>query len=130
MNNLAEFIKDIRIKKGLSHGQIAERSKSEQSIGLSRSYVSMIEAGNVTNLSASAIKSLAKGLGVSEKELAFAALGLEPDHSLIANEKIARIGFRFEKMPVDKQRDLTPLIDLLDREIERITQEEEDKNKD
>lgn len=124
MSNLAKFIREVRLHQGLTLSDVADRSKSPDVPGLSRSYISMIESGKVTNISANAIKALAKALNVREQEVAYAAMEMDATEPDVVDERIARIGFNYRGIPDKKRVRVEALIELLDREIARIKAEE------
>ncbi len=61
--NFAERVKCLRISRGLNQGQVAERA------GVVKSYVSMVESGDIANPTLDSLEKIAKGLGVSMCQL-------------------------------------------------------------
>lgn len=61
--NFAERVKCLRISRGLNQGQVAERA------GVVKSYVSMVESGDIANPTLDSMEKIAKGLGVSMCQL-------------------------------------------------------------
>lgn len=60
---LGEVIREMRERQGLTQAQLAERAQ------LALSYITLIESGQQTNLSPSALARLARALGVTSKHL-------------------------------------------------------------
>lgn len=62
MNEIGARIREVRMEKGMTQAQLAERS------GLCRSYIMSIEAGQ-RNPTVKTVTAIAEALGVSVKEL-------------------------------------------------------------
>lgn len=60
---LAEVVRELRERQGLTQAQLAERAQ------LALSYITLIEAGQTVNLTPTALARLARVLGVPSKVL-------------------------------------------------------------
>jgi transcriptional regulator with XRE-family HTH domain len=60
---LAEVVRELRERQGLSQAQLAERAQ------LALSYITLLESGQQVSFSPSAIGRLARALGVTAKHL-------------------------------------------------------------
>jgi transcriptional regulator with XRE-family HTH domain len=60
---LGEIVRELREHQGLTQAQLAERAQ------LAMSYITLLESGQQTNLSPSALGRLARALGVTTKHL-------------------------------------------------------------
>lgn len=60
---LAEVVRELRERQGLTQAQLAERAQ------LAMSYVTLLESGQQVSFSPSAIGRLARALGVTAKHL-------------------------------------------------------------
>lgn len=60
---LGEVVRELRERQGLTQAQLAERAQ------LAMSYVALLESGQQTNLSPSALGRLARVLGVTTRQL-------------------------------------------------------------
>lgn len=121
---LADIVRKRRLELGFSTSLVARRSRLGGNKGISSGYVTLIETGQVKNVSPEKLETLAKVLQLTYAELSAAAVGAKPDKDAITHEKLARINFGYEGMPKDKRKKLEPLIDLLEREYERIMNED------
>lgn len=107
-------------EKKLSSYEIERRSNNQ----INQSSVFRIKQGKVTNPSAPKLKALAQGLGVSEEEIFSVVRGKSPDSSNLANEQLENLIRKFEKLPATRRIYAQSLIDLLNREFERLLNEE------
>ena len=89
---------------------------------ITQSYVNRIKNGEVKTPSAVKLTALAKGLSVTPSEL-FAMVSGMTDAKQIANERLISINFAYEGMPKKKKQRADYVIDLLEREIRRISEE-------
>jgi transcriptional regulator with XRE-family HTH domain len=65
---LAEVVRELRERQGLSQAQLAERAQ------LALSYITLIEAGQTVNLTPTALARLSRVLGVTSKVLSDAPI--------------------------------------------------------
>lgn len=119
-NTLGTFLRKRRLELGMTTRQVAEKA------GVSRAYISLLERDGKGNPSKNVLKALAKGYELPEAELYKVALDLDTEPERITHEKLARIGFAYRGMPARKQQKLDALIDLVDREMLRLKDEDED----
>jgi transcriptional regulator with XRE-family HTH domain len=103
-------------EKNLRASEVERRSKRGGRKGITRGYVIQIKNGQSLNPSRDKLQALADGLGVAVSELLTCALGqkLEPQ------DRFAVISMKFEKLPPNLKAKAEPLIEVLEREIERL----------
>lgn len=126
VNNQVEFgdyLRRLRRNKSLSTAQAAAASRTFDSVGVSASYITLLENAGINNPSLSKLQILAKVYGVTYAEIIAAHSGTEADSDWVANEKLAKINFGYKGMPKAKKEKLDPLIDMLEREYQRIMSE-------
>ncbi len=117
--SLANYVSRIMIEKKLTSYEIEQRSNKQ----INQSYVVKIKNNNITNVSPVKLKALAKGLGVSEEEIFSIIRGKLPDLSNLANEQLENLIRKFGQLPMSKRIYAQALIDLLNREFERLLNE-------
>lgn len=117
--SLAEYVTQIMAERHLSTYDV-ERAASKK---ISQTHVHRIKSGEVPSPSTPKLKALAKGLGVQEHELFAIARGLTPGTANLAHERLAAIEFAYEGMSKKKKQKAQYVIELLEREIERIKAE-------
>lgn len=116
---LSDYVARVMRDKGLS-GYDIERSTHRT---ITQSYVNRIKNGEIATPSAAKLSALAKGLGVTPTELFSRVSGIAADPVRVANERLMAINFAYEGMPKKKKQRADQLIDLLEREIKRISEE-------
>lgn len=116
---LGEFVRKVRTDKGLSVAEVSERSGGK----ISTSYVSKLELEPRVNPSFPKIQALAKGLGVTEAEITGIIKGQSADKNSVINEQFENLGLRFSGLPASKKEKAQALIDLMERELERLANE-------
>jgi len=106
--DLADFIRRVRNKAGLSVRDVASRSGG----GISHGYVSQIENRSVLGggISPDRLIALARGLGVSENELFAIARG-KPLSEIEALE--SQVLVMFGQLPKERQEDVLLMIRAL-----------------
>lgn len=97
--NLAEFVADVMREKNLSSYDVARNSDGE----ISQSTVNKIVNRDIRSHSIETLRSLAKGLGVSEESLFRVARGLPPELPTIRYEIYAE-AFSAEGLTDDEWR--------------------------
>ncbi len=120
-NELGKFLRKRRLELGLTTRQVAEKAC------VSNAYISVLERGGRINPSRNTLKNLAHGYDIPETELYQIAFGFEVEPEKIVHEKLARIGFGYRGMPEPKKKKLDALIDLVEREMQRLKNEKEDE---
>jgi transcriptional regulator with XRE-family HTH domain len=115
---LADYVRRLRLEKGLSLADVSLRSSGR----IGKTHINRIENGLVTNPGVEALRALAKGLGVPEEEIFAVARGkkLEEDEALPSH--LQMIMFKFNNLPLSKQVEMEKLLEVLDREIDRLNQ--------
>lgn len=124
--DFADYVRRVRGAKGLSLVDVESRSGGR----ISRGYVSQIENRHVlgSRVTPDKLRALAIGLGVSEDEVFAVARGKSPsDDPNFNKSRFAELALKFDQLPADKRIDVEALINLLDREIERISKENKRK---
>lgn len=116
---LSNYISRIMMNKHLDTYDVHRRSGGE----ISQSYVVKLKNGNITNIGIKKLKALAKGLGEPEIEVIAVAQGSNPNKSLIMDERFENMSLKFSGLPEEKKGRLETLIDMMDREIERVAED-------
>ena len=116
---LAQYIARLIGEKKLSGYEIERRAKKQ----ISQSYFNRIKKGKIANPSPNKLKALAVGLGISEEELFAVVRGKSPDSLKVANEQLEDLISKFERLTLSKKLYAQALIDLLNREFERLLTE-------
>lgn len=128
-DDLATYLREkLNNIPGLTLRGIEERSGKT----ITHSYLSKLLSGAASNPSRDKLKALAKGLGVSEDEVFAAARGKTPaDDPNFDKTRFGQMALKFDRLrelgPVDARVNVTALIDLLDRELDRMLEEEQRK---
>lgn len=124
---LAEFVKRVRLEKGLSLTDVQNQSGGR----IANSYVSRIENGvaDSDGVTPKKLQALAKGLGVSEDEIFAVARGRPLDDTEIVDAEMALYASRVKKLTPQQRRDFQVAWkmakDLIDR-MERENRERQD----
>lgn len=129
VETLPNYVRRIRTEKKLSTVDVERQSGNR----ISDSYVTRIENGYVKNVSPEKLKALAKGLGVSEDEIFDIARGKPLNEQSGTEEKdparktLEKLPLKFDRtipgLPPDKRVNVAALIELLDRELDRLNRE-------
>lgn len=119
MEQLADFVRKTRDVKGLSTTDVEKNSGKQITDG----YVSQIENLYVKNVSPEKLSALAKGLGVTEEEVFAIARGKVPNVNTIIDERFETLSLKFGGLKPSKKVKAEVLIDVLEREIERMAKE-------
>ena len=122
--DLADYVRRVMKEKELTHRQVETQSKRDGSQGIAHSYISKIISRSVSNLSTEKLKALAKGLQVSEDEVFARARGQKPD-PIAESNKLLEAAHKFDALPELKRPAVEPLIDILNRELDRLAREED-----
>lgn len=119
---LANYVRRVREEKGLSLNQVRIRSGYQ----IANSYISRIENGEVTNVGLEKLRSLAKGLSVSEEEIFAVARGKSLNDIESVDAEMALFASRVKKLTPQQKRDFkiawqmaNDLLDKLEREAQR-----------
>jgi transcriptional regulator with XRE-family HTH domain len=125
--SLANYVSRIMREKGLSFRDVQTRSgyNPETKSGISGAYVNQIANDQILpeKLSIEKIKALAKGLGESEEILFAKVRGVKPDVKYADKEKFENLGLKFSGIPSSKKDRADALYELIEREIDRLTNE-------
>lgn len=117
---LADLVRRVRKEKGLSLMAVRVASGYH----LATSYISRIENGDVTNVGLEKLKALAKGLGLSEEQVIAAATGRAPENDPgFTKSRFGLLSLKFDKVPHDRRVNVEALLDLLDRELDRLAKQ-------
>lgn len=106
-------------EKDLKASEVERRSKRGKRKGITRGYIIQIKNGQSLNPSKDKLQALADGLGVTVSELLTCALG----QNLEAQDRFAAVSVKFESLPPNLKAKAEPLIEVLEREIERLSLE-------
>lgn len=116
---LAEFVRRLMHEGNLKASEVERRSKRGGRKGITRGYVIQIKNGQSLNPSKDKLQALADGLGVDVSELLSHALG----RNVGAQDRFALISAKFEKLRPNLKAKAEPLIEVLEREIHRLSLE-------
>ena len=103
-------------EKSLKASDVERRSKRGGRKGITRGYVIQIKNGQSLNPSKDKLQALADGLGLAVTELLPHALG----QKLEGSDRFQAIGVKFERLSPSQRAKVEPLIDVLEREIDRL----------
>lgn len=125
--SLADYVRRLRGEKRLSLADVAQLSGGQ----ITRSHISRIENGELTNVGLDKLRALAKGLGVDEEEIFAVARGVRSvtEDDLADDEEIAALFYKYKNLTDEEKRELRRLIRALDREIDEIEAERKKKRK-
>ena len=114
--NLSEYTRRIAQERRLSCYEVSKRSGGK----VSKSTVNNILAGRCGGITIEKLKALAQGLGVSEEEIFKIAIGVrdEEDGEQQAS-KFADLSSKFKKLLQEDAREVSTLLEVIEREIER-----------
>ena len=116
---LSAFVSRVIEEKDLSTYEVQRRASGR----ISQTHVNRIKTGKVPNPSAVKLKALAQGLGVSEEEIFAVVRGKPPDALGLAREQLNNLMTKFERLEPSKKAYAQSLIDLINREFERLSRE-------
>ncbi len=116
---LAEFVRRVMHEKSVKASEVERRSKRGGRKGITRGYVIQIKNGQSLNPSTDKLQALADGLGLAVTELLPHALG----QKLEGSDRFQAIGVKFERLSPNQKAKVEPLIDVLEREIDRLSLE-------
>lgn len=112
------------LRRKLNEDETLTLRKIEERSGrkITHSYLSKILNRVVKNPSVEKLQAIAKGLGVPDDEVLAAVRGKRPeDDPHFLKSRLGLLSLKFDKIPIDKRVNVEALIDLLDREVERLT---------
>lgn len=116
---LQEFVKRVRNEKNLSTTQVEKKSGGT----ISSSYVTRIENEPYKKVSPEKLIALAKGLDITEDEIFSVARGKVPNQNSVVSEKFERLSLKFGGLNSSKKAKAEVLIEVLERELERMANE-------
>jgi transcriptional regulator with XRE-family HTH domain len=103
---LADYVRRVREEKGLSLNEVRIQSGYK----IANSYISRIENGEVKNVGLEKLRSLAKGLTVSEEEVVAIARGAKTVGDMLLDEvKVLQL---YRGLPPDRQDDVLAHLEL------------------
>jgi transcriptional regulator with XRE-family HTH domain len=117
---LQEYVRRLMYEKNLSGYDIARQSGNQ----IHQTSVSRLINRQGSNPTITTLKALAKGLGVPEHEIMTVARG-HAKKTNIVHERLAAIDFAYDGMPRQKKEKAEYLIEMLEREIDRMKTEKE-----
>ena len=115
---LSNYVSRLMRTTGISGYESSSSNKQ-----ISQSYVNRIKNGEVLKPSPQKLQALAQGLSVSEEELFSIVRGKAPNPIRLAGEQLDGLLSKFEQLPPSKKYYAQALIDLLNREFERLLRE-------
>ena len=110
---LQDYVRRLINEKNLNYRKVAWNSRGM----ISHSTVYDIIVGRNMNPSLSALRGLAKGLGVSEEEIFAAATGKTLEKDTIEN-RLTLIGLKFRELTDEQRIDAEALLRALERAVE------------
>jgi len=118
----SDFVRRVANEKGLSQREVARRG------GISSPSISDIISGKTREVKASTIAALARGLGIPDEEVYAAYRGKSGDPNFDKN-RFGQMSLKFDRalklVAPDSRVNIEALVDLLDRELDRILEEEQ-----
>lgn len=117
--SLGDFVRKVRNDKGLSVADVSRRSNGK----ISTSYISKLENEPNVKISYPKIEALAQGLGVTESEITAIVKGEKIDSGKVIDERFENMALRFRGLEGEEKERANALIDLMEREIERLAAE-------
>jgi transcriptional regulator with XRE-family HTH domain len=126
---LSDYVRLKLIENDLTTRDVQERSASGGE-KITQSYVSQIVSGTAKNLTLTKLRALARGLGVPIEEVISRAYGeTYQDDLAFAESRFADVYYKFEELSDEHKRHALYLLDILDREIERLRKKERTKKR-
>ncbi len=117
--DFGQWLTSQRKKRGLNQTELAELAR------VSKNYISLLEAGKVTQPRMSSIDKIAKALNVKTEDARRHLVAGQVNIKPFSNERLSSIDFAYEGLKTEESRDRADyLIELLERELERIGEEE------
>lgn len=116
---LADYLARKMRELNISGYEIERRSQPK----VTQSYINRIRIGVVKNPSVLKLRGIAHGLGVPASEMLAAAAGVDANPPDISDERLSAISFAYEGMPKKKRQKADAVIEMLEREINRIESE-------
>lgn len=113
--SLGDYVRRVAHEKNLTFREVARRG------GISAPSISDIVSGKTREVRSGTIAALARGLDVSEDEVFAIVSGRTPEEEQNYREsRFALLSLKFDRLPPDKRVNVEALIELLDRELERL----------
>lgn len=110
-----EYVRRLLDERSLSFKDVEMRSGGR----ISHSYVHQIAGGHTRNLTVEKIRGLAVGLGVAEEEVLRVVCDTSSaEKAAFRNGKFARLYQKYEALSEAGKREVRPLVEMLDREID------------
>ena len=122
--DFADFVRRVReVEKKLSLKDVVDNAR-KRGYRISRGYISQIENRYGLSVTSGKLQALAAGLGISESRIFAAARGYSPsDDPDFNTNRFAELALKFDRVPEDKRVNVEALVELLDRELNRLTEE-------
>jgi transcriptional regulator with XRE-family HTH domain len=126
---LSSYVRLKLIEKDLTTRDVQERSAASGE-KITQSYVSQIVSGTAKNLTLTKLRALARGLGVPIGEVISRAYGeTERDDLAFAQSRFAEVYYKFEELNDENKQSVIYLLDILEREVERLRKKERSQAK-
>lgn len=126
---LSDYVRLKLIEKDLTTRDVQERSSSGGE-KITQSYVSQIVSGTAKNLTLTKLRALARGLGVPIEEVISKAYGeTYQDDIAFAESRFADAYYKFEGLSEEHKQSIIYLLEILEREIERLRKEERNQKR-
>ncbi len=112
---LEDYVRRLLDERGLTFKDVEMRSGGR----ISHSYVHQIAGGHTKNLTVEKIRGLAAGLGVAEEEVFRVFCNISSaEKAAFRNGEFARLYRKYEALSEAGKREVMPLVEMLDREID------------
>ncbi|MCA1618439.1 MAG: helix-turn-helix domain-containing protein [Acidobacteria bacterium] len=126
---LSDYVRLKLIQNELTTREVQERSNSGGE-KITQSYVSQIVSGTAKNLTLTKLRALARGLGVPIEEVISRAYGeTYQDDLAFAESRFADVYYKFEELSDEHKQNVLYLLDILEREVERLRKKERTKKR-
>jgi transcriptional regulator with XRE-family HTH domain len=121
---LSDYVRLKLIENDLTTRDVEARSASSGE-KITQSYVSQIVSGTARNLTLAKLRALARGLGVPIEEVISRAYGETYEDDLaFAKSRFAEVYYKFEELSDENKENALYLLEILDREVERLYKKE------
>jgi transcriptional regulator with XRE-family HTH domain len=113
---LDKYVRRVLKEKELTLSAVERQAGGD----ISDSYVASITTGNVKNLSLEKLKALARGLGVTEREIFAVACGVPlPIEEDFQKTDFAELFYKYKRLSEEDKKQMQPILAMVNDEMER-----------
>lgn len=113
---LDKYVRRVLKEKELTLSAVERQAGGD----ISDSYVASITTGNVRNLSLEKLKALARGLGVTEREIFAVACGVPlPIEEDFQKTDFAELFYKYKRLSEEDKKQMQPILAMVNDEMER-----------